>query len=882
MTLAKAPFAQFAEDDFGLPLAQKREDLTSAILRRQNLLLEAPAGSGKSTLVPPLVQHLVSTSNLGVTPGQKTLLVQPRQLAARAMAGRIASLLKEQPGESVGFSVRGESALGPQTQLEIVTGGVLVRKLQADPELSEYHTVILDEIHERHLDYDLALAFLLDTQELRDDLVIIAMSATLPPSGLASLLKISSSQNQLTLPAPSHPLTVHWAPPATSASALASLGQAGARLGVSNEFLEHAANTALTALEQGQNDVLVFLPGLSEIKRTHQLLTPKLPAEVEILEIHSSLAKEHQDRIFRPDPKRRIILSSSIAQSALTIPRVSSVVDSGLERRSHTDFERQVSTLVTRSTSQANGIQRAGRANRLGPGQVWRLFSEQSWARMPAQSEPEILHSELTSLVLACADWGAKITDLAWLNQPPTPAVQAAQRVLHGLGALNRDGNITPLGKALSQLGLDPRLGRALLIGRAIFPPSTVAEIVAMLEVTDQSLPTDLFDRWRALQTGRPYSTKAWRQNAKRLMQLMDVNKVTSLLGEHDFAELKTFWQEDQAKLPETMVAIITALAFPALLGRNRQLEPKKAGNGNGASLSSSGANSLALTRYQLVGGMGAQCATSAPFANSPWLAIGSLTLPAGSSTGEIRTAIALPENLDPLYLAPNWVETNETISLAEDGSGFQLWQENKFGAIALHRQRVPKADPKRLQEAFQNWLSPATASLVPWSQTAEANFERYQWLRAQSGETVSREELVVEAKDILATKIEANGALPKFDQNTFFTVIGWENQSGLAQTAPEEVSISGRNYRVDYSQEPPRIRGKLQWFFGQTQQIFLANGSVPLSIELLSPAQRPLALTNDLGSFWQGAYQQVRAQMRGRYPKHAWPEHPENETPAK
>ena len=459
-----------------LPVAESLEALTALATPGNCALITAPAGSGKTTLLSPAIAVA-----LGGLANRRVLVTQPRRVAVRAAARRIASLLGQEVGQEVGYSVRGDRRVSEATRIEMLTPGVLLRRIQNDPELPGVGAVVLDEFHERDLDTDLALAFCLDVRaSLREDLFLAITSATLDANPVAELLNKATDSTCITteIPTPIHPLDIVYKP--TSQAALTPNSQG--RMGVNPKFLAHCSQVVAAEAGQTNDDILVFLPGVGEIERVRQLLSPQVGDDVEILSLHGQLSGPEQDRIFSPSAKQRIILSTAIAESSLTVPRVRTVVDAALAREPRLDVRRGIGQLVTLPASRARLAQRAGRAARLGPGRAIRLMDKVDYARRPAHSQPQIATSQLTNMRLQAAVWGAKNpTDLYLLDPPPSGAWSQAGQQLRALGAINDDGAATKVGRKLAKLPLEPALARALWQGSALMGIRDAAQCVATL-----------------------------------------------------------------------------------------------------------------------------------------------------------------------------------------------------------------------------------------------------------------------------------------------------------------------------------------------------------------------------------------------------------------
>ncbi|WP_254910453.1 ATP-dependent helicase HrpB [Gulosibacter sp. 10] len=814
----------------GLPAARLIPDLDRAVRDRGRAVVEAPPGSGKTTIVPPAVANARG----------RVLVAQPRRIAARAAASRLAALAGTRVGEAVGYSIRGERRAGPATRIEFVTSGILLRRLLRDPELPGVDAVVLDEVHERHLDTDLAAAMLAEVGTLREDLAILAMSATLDAGRWASLLGRAAGEAAPVVRAPAapHPLEIRWAP------------FAGARLdrrGVSREFLAHVARTAAGAMRASDSgSVLVFLPGGYEVDAVVRELRA---LGVDALPLTGSLSSAEQDAALAPGP-RRAIVATSVAESSLTVPDVRLVVDSGLARVPRLDVERNISGLVTESVSQASGDQRAGRAARLGPGIAIRCAAEHEWAGFPREARPEMLSGDLTAAALALAVWGAPGGRGMALPDAPEPrALALAHETLRSLGAIELDGErvaVTARGRRLAEVPAHPRLARALLDGAERLGPRRAGELVAAIESAERAPGADLAAALRRLRDGSSREARRWRRDADRLAGIAGAAGGRPAPPSSD----------------DTALGVIAALAYPERLARAR---------GEGSE------------DYLLAGGTGASLPRDAALRGQPWLAIADLgRRPSGGAV--IRAAAPIDPDLAIELAGPLLEERVET--RWRDGKA-RARRIRRLGAIELSAAPVAPS-PAQARAALAEALARDGLSMLPWPPAAVQLRNRLALLRGELGEPwpdVSDAGLRKRLEEWLGPELDAvsRGApLGRVDVlGALRRLLPWPEAARLDELAPERIEVpSGSRIRVDYPDpgtERPRpvLRVKLQECFGWLRTPRLVDGRVPLLLQLLSPAGRPVAITDDLESFWAGPYAQVRAEMRGRYPKHPWPEDP-------
>ncbi|WP_206055088.1 ATP-dependent helicase HrpB [Nocardia sp. CS682] len=786
-----------------LPVRGALDHIVETLAERETAVLVAPPGTGKTTLVP--LALAAGTSG-------RVLVAEPRRLAARAAAGRMAALLGEAVGETVGYSVRGDRRVGKQTRIEVVTSGLLVRRLQGDPELAGVDVVVLDECHERHLDADLLLALLLDARAgLRPDLRVLATSATVAAERLSVLL---GGAPVLHVQGRAYPVDLTYVPPLPRERVEAQVAR--------------ATRAALTATE---GDVLVFLPGAAEIRRTTALLGGV--DGVDVVPLHGRLSAAGQDTALRPGSRRRVVLSTAVAESSLTVPGVRAVVDSGLARVPRIDRGRGLSGLATVRVSAAVAEQRAGRAGREAPGQVWRCWPEHEHSTLPAYPEPEIRTADLTRLALELACWGtADGHGLAWWDAPPPGGLAAGGEVLHALGAVDDDGAVTDRGRRIARIGLHPRLARALLDGAPVVGARAAAEVITVLDDDTLIEGVDLAAGLRVLRRERP---ARWRREVERLARLVDPS--------------------DGADDP----AFVVALAHPERLARRR---------------------SAGSASYLMVGGTAVTLPPGSGLGDAEWLAVGVATRDPGRSDGWIRLAAVADEQL-ARRAASNLLTTAEEVDWI-DGEVVARRIE-RLGAIVLSEKRIHNPDRQLLSAAVHRGLSSTGLALLRWDADAIALRQRLEFLHRTLGTpwpAVDDESLLTAADTWLGPELataRSRADLARIDAGQALRrLLPWPDATRMDELAPERLAVpSGSRPRLDYSTDPPVLAVKVQEVFGWTEAPRLADGRVPIVLHLLSPAQRPVAVTADLASFWRTGWPQVRADLRGRYPKHAWPEDP-------
>lgn len=878
------PCARLLAAPHALPVAAHLDEVRAAL---PLAVVSAPPGTGKTTLIPPLVARALAKGMLaegvrggtdagGTRPG-RVLVIQPRRVAARAAARRLAELFGEPVGATAGYSVRGDSQVSRETRIEMITPGIAVRRLQNDPELRGIGALIFDEVHERHLDADLALALALEVRAaFRPDLLLVAMSATVESQRTAALLETGAaapgeSPRIVDIPGVLHPLTLRYAPPGRGEEPLGTISRDGA-LGVRREFLAHVARVVERAFREVElGDILVFLPGVREVEHVVGLLG-HLPARVAPL--HGSLTGAQQDAALREVAgTRSIIVTTAIAESSLTVPGVRIVVDSGLSREPRTDYASGISGLVTVLESQAAGIQRGGRAGRLGPGTVYRVMSEATWARLAERSTPEIYTADLTDFLLQAAVWGApEGRGLALLDQPPQPGVAAGMRTLTALGCVvaehgagddtagaERAWQVTDLARTLAPLPVSTRLGRSLLETTPRLGAGTAAQIVAALAESPRLPGADLA-RWPTA------VSPAWARQAQRLEKLARsaLGDAAATGSEQSKTGPSSFGKPSRAARNDDALALVTAWAYPDLLAR--------------AVDSTSG-------RYLLANGSGAILPQGSPLLGSPWLAVAEVSASQGRADALIRAAVPADEEL-VRQAGRGLIATGTAISYRK--GRLRARQTTRLGAIELSGrdvERLPRA-------AATAWVGAAASSgTLPLEFTAGAQAlrERLAFLHTVLGEPwpdMEESALRQRIEELAGPELAAlarGGSWGNLGAGNIERLLPWPEATHLDELAPASITIpTGEQRTIHYAGARPTVRLRVQEAFGWARTPRLAGGRIPVTLELLSPAARPVAITDDLASFWAGPYAQVRAEMRGRYPRHPWPEDGATASPTK
>ncbi|WP_406305632.1 ATP-dependent helicase HrpB [Streptomyces sp. NBC_00885] len=825
-----------------LPVHSAVPALTHALDTHGCAVLCAPPGTGKTTLVPLVLSGLV-----GGGPGRRVLVAEPRRIAARAAARRMAWLLGERVGGKVGFTVRGERVVGRGTVVEVVTTGVLLQRLQRDQELAGVDAVVLDECHERHLDADTVAAFLLDVRAaLRPELRLVAASATTDAQGWARLL---GDAPVVEAEGVAHPVDVVWAPPGRPVRP-----PHGMR--VDPALLTHVASVVRRALAERTGDVLCFLPGVGEIGRVAGQLNG---VGAEVLQVHGRAPATVQDAVLSGGSGRRVVLATSVAESSLTVPGVRIVVDSGLAREPRTDHARGLSALTTVRASQAAARQRAGRAGREAPGAVYRCWSEAEDARLTRFPSPEIKVADLTAFALQAACWGDPSAEgLALLDPPPAGAMAAARSVLTAIGAVDATGRATERGVRMARLGLHPRLARALLDGAREVGVRRAAEVVALLsEEPPREYGDDLAAVWRTARRGGDAYAARWRAEAGRL--------ASGLEGAGPAFEGTT--QQTRPAIGHTddiVAGLVGALAFPERVARAQ---------GEGT--------------FLMASGTGAELGGGSALRSAPWLAVAVADRPAHAASARVRLAAVIDEDTARSAAAHLLVAGEE---VHWENGDVVAREVERLGAVQLSLRALKDPDPALVRAALLDGLRREGLGLLRWTRDAEGLRERLAFLHRALGTPwpdVSDAALLDRTEEWLEP--ELSRARRRADLGRIHAaqalqrLLPWASGDAarLDELAPERIEVpSGSRIRVEYGGEQPVLAVKLQELFGLRETPTVSG--VPVLVHLLSPAGRPAAVTADLASFWRGGYRSVRAELRGRYPKHPWPEDPSTAEPTR
>lgn len=800
-----------------LPVVDALDGLRAAMADPGRAVLHAPPGAGKTTVVPlVLLRQPWCTGTV--------LVLEPRRIAVRGAVRRLAQLLGERPGETVGWRMRHDTQVSERTRIEVVTEGVLARRLQRDPELAGVSVVVFDELHERSLDADLGLALTLEVADaLRPDLRIVAMSATLDVGPVAALLGAPVVRSE----GRAFPVDVVHVDP----------GPGPDRRRAAEAAVPTTVRRALAAHE---GDVLVFLPGAAEIHRVQRALGDLGP-DVSVRPLLGSLSAAEQDAAIAPSPagRRKVVLATSVAETSLTIEGVTVVVDSGLRRVPRLDPGTGMTRLVTLPVTVAEAEQRAGRAGRLGPGTAYRLWHPAEDAGRRRHPEPEIEVADLTSLALDLAAWGAGPDDLAWLTPPPAGHLAAARDVLRRLGAIDAVGTITAHGRQLVALPLHPRLAHLLVRGAELGHAALAADLAAALheDGLGRRDRTDVADRLRALRGDDPGARRA----------RTDATRWRAQVGGGDGGR-------DQGA-----VGLLCALAFPDRIGRRRP-----------------GARGDVL----LADGRGATFDPSDPLASAEWVVV--VEHDGDPTRARVREAAAIDEPV-VREVAGDDLEVRTVVAWDRRAGEVVAREEERFGALVLTERPLAEPPADALADALLDGLRTEGLGLLGWDDDVRRLQDRLGFLHRLDPDRwpdVSDDAVLADAERRVRPLLRGarrGRDLRRIDgREVLLAGLGWQDRQAVDELAPERVEVpSGNRHRVDYATDPPLLAVKLQELFGSTDTPTVGGGRVPVVLHLLSPAGRPLQVTQDLASFWAGAYAQVRADMRGRYPKHPWPEDP-------
>ena len=822
-----------------LPIDEVLPALRLALAERHETVLEAPPGAGKTTRVP------LALLNEPWLAGQKILMLEPRRLAARAAAERLASELGEKVGETVGYRIRLDSKVGPNTRIEVVTEGILTRRLQHDPSLEGVGLLIFDEFHERSLDADLALALSLNGRELfRDEqpLKILLMSATLEGERLASILDdapILRSEGRM------YPVAMRWGRPF-----------------VPGEFIEpRVVQTVLDAINDESGSLLVFLPGQAEIRRVNQQLADALGSRSDILlcPLHGELDLTAQRAAIEPAPKglRKVVLATNIAETSLTIDGVRVVIDAGLARVPRFDPGSGMTRLDTQRISRASATQRAGRAGRLEPGVCYRLWSEDQHAQLAAYGSAEILQADLVGLALQLARWGVTPEQLIWLDMPPSASYAQARQLLDRLGALH-GAKLTPHGEAMAELPAHPRIAHLLLRGQDLGLADMACDIAALLGERDilRGVGADLHSRL-ALLSGESRAARGGQGGVQRAKQLARQYR--------GYLRGKARQPVADPDHPRWLGALL-ALAYP-----DRVAQQRKPGG----------------AEYRLANGRAALFSEVDGLMKQPWLVIADL----GSRQGQREERIYLAAEFDPALLEgvlSEQVSVVDQLDWDEREGVLRAERQRKVGELVLSREPLTGLDEAARTQALINLVRRKGLELLPWTPELRQWQARVALLRQldlqiqghSEWPDVSDAALLAGLEDWLGPYLGRVSRLSHFASLDLSSIVHnmlkWPLPQRLDELAPHHIKVpSGSSVRLDYSEHPPILAVRLQELFGLADTPRIAGGRQVVKLHLLSPARRPVQVTQDLANFWRSTYAEVKKDLKGRYPKHYWPDDP-------
>ncbi|EJC1074644.1 ATP-dependent helicase HrpB [Vibrio parahaemolyticus] len=805
-----------------LPIEAVMPQLLTAVKHQHQVILKAAPGAGKSTYFPlQLIQNQVVTG--------KVIMLEPRRLAARNIARYLAEQLGEQVGQRVGYRVRGETKVSASTQLEIVTEGVMTRMIQNDPELDGVDLLIFDEFHERSIHADTALALSLEVQEaLRDDLKLVVMSATLDQEALQSLLPeacyIESEGRSFAVETRYAPLTANDHLPTVMAKNIESL------------------------MNKESGSLLAFLPGVAAIKQVQERLS-HLPDDVEVCPLYGQLSFTKQQKAISPAEKgkRKVVLATNIAETSLTIEGIRLVVDSGLERVARFDLKNGLTRLEQTRIAQSSAIQRAGRAGRIEEGICVRLYSESQLKQQPQVPQPEILHSDLASLVMELAFWGTTdIHELKWLDIPSAAALQQAKQLLFSLGLITEQGQLTAEGKQAHDLGVEPRAAAMLIKSQSHSDKivNVALAAVALIEEPERNV------------TNIAHSLHRWLSGSHPKKSLL-LKRAQSLA--HKLDTTFSLREVDEDALP-----LVLSLAFPDRIAQQR-------------------ANQFG--RFALANGHGAECRPDDMLGGCEYLVAIDL-MRSHSNSSQIHLACELDVNIlqttfDSLF------STKEVVDWDEKKGRLVAEKQRKLGQLVIERVSLPNPGKEKMTQALLTYVRRQGLSSLNWTPAAESLLERIRcavdWLPEQAWpmfDEVSLLDSLDEWLEPYMTSVASVKDLSKINLVEALNArLGWPLNQHLDEWLPEHYQLpTGTKKRIRYQHgHEPVLSVRMQEVFGESTSPTVAIGRKRLVLELLSPAQRPLQVTSDLAAFWNGSYKDVQKEMKGRYPKHVWPDDPAN-----
>lgn len=820
--------------------------LRSALGKGGAIILSAPPGSGKTTVVPPA---LLTEPWLR---GRKIIILEPRRLAARMAAERMADMLGEAVGKTIGYQMRFESKVSAETRIEVLTEGILIRRLQNDPELQDVGLVIFDEFHERNLHSDLALAFCLDIQQaLRQDLRLLIMSATLDTEALTTFL---NNAPVITAEGKAFPVAIEYVPPA---------GQEWFRDPPASEIIQHTVSAVRRALAERQGDILVFLPGVGEIKSAAEKIAAFVGhGDIETHPLFGDLPKTEQAKALLPSPqgRRKIVLATNIAETSLTIEGIMTVIDSGWRRISRFSPNTGLNHFATVRISKAAALQRANRAGRLAPGHCYRLWSKGLEQSMNPFALPEILEADLASLALELACWGTNdFRQLKWLTPPPQAAYDQAKNLLQALGVLDHHGSITAMGRQMAGTPVHPRLAHMILEAQKLGLSGLACDLAAILSERDilkkssGPLPTDIGDRLDILDQ--------YRSHGRHAAEKLGADPAACSRVEKNSLQLKKLFRARPDRFNPEAHSLLLACAFPDRIGQRRPAP---------------------LDTYLLANGRGVRLPEHDRLKKQRYLAIA--LLDAGKADGRIFLAAAIEEETIRKYFASR-ITSVDHIAWDEKLQGVVAERREVFHALTLSASPIKTADPEAVVRAMITGIQQLGLDSLPWDKKALSLRARLQFLHRHQPEAgwpdLSDQQMLTTLDTWLAPYLQGitrrvqlkNLNLEEILRN----MLSWESQRILDSDAPVSIQVpSGSRVKLSYpADETPVLAVRIQELFGLTETPRILGNRLPVMVHLLSPAHRPMQVTRDLASFWREVYPEVKKELKGRYPRHHWPDDP-------
>lgn len=792
-------------------------------LEHNNVLLIAPPGAGKSTFLP---LKLLAMPRLRQ---QKIIMLQPRRVAVRAIADFLARQLGEAVGQTVGYRIRGEAKVSAQTKLEIVTEGLLTRMLQHDPELTGTGLIIFDEFHERNVHADLALAFSIESQlNLREDLRLLVMSATLEAEPLMAMLP---SAQRIQCEGRSFPVDTIYRP------VPAQLGLVAA-----------VTKIIVETLHEHQGNILVFLPGAYEITKCQGLLQTRIPKDTRVYPLYGALSKEQQQQAIAPThgQERKIVLSTNIAETSLTIDGIQVVIDSGLEKSAYYHLSKGITKLQQQSISEASSIQRQGRAGRLGPGVCYRMWDREKQARLVKQIPAEIKQLDISPYLLEAAAWGTDITQLPLLDKPSNAQVEHAQLLLKELQAFNSHNKITPHGRQMINLGVHPRLANVMVKAIQRNPESAMLAclVCAVLEGTRKSHShhgVSVHSTLEELLKNR--QDERWR-TAKQWFQRLALGKGGNV-----------------GVIDPSDVALLVAFAFPDRIAKQ-----------------------TGKSRFLLANGTGANLAQDDPLVTCEWLAVGDLTL---GKSADARITLAEPLAMEQIKSEfPHMFESKEVCEWRVKEQKIVAEKQQYFGNILLSRQSTSKVQPENCLAIWLTRIRDAGLSFLDWDDKTKNLYNRMTLLsslQVDDWPDISESMLLSRLPEWCGyqiSQVQSKHKLCSLDwYQMLLNLLDWPEQQRLEALAPQAfIAPTGNKHKFRYDSDGKvSLAIRMQELYGLRETPQVARGGIPVSVQILSPAHRPIQQTDDLAGFWQGSYKEVQKEMKGRYPKHFWPDDPAN-----